>query len=156
MKKQTIYTALFVLLFVIFPLDFYFIFKVAPTERIMGNVQRIFYLHVPLAISYYICCQYPVSVEKKYFLGHCGIYNCRDRGAVLHPGPDNRFLLGPACVECLVDLGSASVDYVHSLVHVCRILYSAERYSGKTKESTLFCSPWHNRVPGRADCSPCH
>jgi heme exporter protein C len=55
MKKQTIYTTLFVLLFVMFPLDFYFIFKVAPTERIMGNVQRIFYLHVPLAISSYLC-----------------------------------------------------------------------------------------------------
>jgi heme exporter protein C len=36
------------------PLDFFLIFKVAPTERIMGDVQRIFYFHVALAISSYL------------------------------------------------------------------------------------------------------
>ena len=41
------------MLLVLLPIDFYLIFKVAPTERIMGDVQRIFYLHVPLAISAY-------------------------------------------------------------------------------------------------------
>ncbi|RMG00804.1 MAG: cytochrome C assembly protein [Nitrospirae bacterium] len=32
----------------------YMIFLVAPAERIMGDVQRIFYLHVSLAVSAYI------------------------------------------------------------------------------------------------------
>jgi heme exporter protein C len=54
MKDQKISTALFAMLLVMLPIDFYLIFKVAPTERIMGNVQRIFYLHVPLAISAYL------------------------------------------------------------------------------------------------------
>jgi heme exporter protein C len=54
MKGQKISTALFAILLVMLPVDFYLIFKVAPTERIMGDVQRIFYLHVPLAISAYL------------------------------------------------------------------------------------------------------
>ena len=53
MKDQKISTVLFAMLLVLLPVDFYLIFKVAPTERIMGDVQRIFYLHVPLAISAY-------------------------------------------------------------------------------------------------------
>jgi heme exporter protein C len=32
-------------------LSLYGVFKVAPTERIMGDIQRIFYFHVPLAIQ---------------------------------------------------------------------------------------------------------
>ena len=54
MKTQKISTVLFAMLLVMLPVDFYLIFKVAPTERIMGDVQRIFYLHVPLAISAYV------------------------------------------------------------------------------------------------------
>jgi len=53
MKAQKTSSALFAMLLVMLPVDFYLIFKVAPTERIMGDVQRIFYLHVPLAISAY-------------------------------------------------------------------------------------------------------
>lgn len=34
-----------------FPLDFYLIFKVAPVERVMGVVQKIFYLHISLAVT---------------------------------------------------------------------------------------------------------
>jgi heme exporter protein C len=54
MRSQKIITVLFAILLVMLPVDFYLIFKVAPTERIMGDVQRIFYLHVPLAISAYL------------------------------------------------------------------------------------------------------
>lgn len=54
MKTSKIATALFILLVVMLPLDFYLIFKVAPAERIMGDVQRIFYLHVPLAFGAYL------------------------------------------------------------------------------------------------------
>ncbi len=54
MRTSKIAMALFVLLLVMLPVNFYLIFKVAPTERIMGDVQRIFYLHVPLAFSAYL------------------------------------------------------------------------------------------------------
>lgn len=54
MRFQRIQLVLFAFLAVLLPVDFYLIFKVAPTERIMGEVQRIFYLHVSLAISSYL------------------------------------------------------------------------------------------------------
>jgi hypothetical protein len=40
LKSQII---IFIILFILVPLDFFLIFNVAPTERIMGDVQRIFY-----------------------------------------------------------------------------------------------------------------
>ena len=30
--------------------DLYFIFMVAPTDSVLGHVQRVFYFHVPVAI----------------------------------------------------------------------------------------------------------
>ena len=54
MVKQRLNTSLAVLLLVMLPADLYLIFRVAPTERIMGEVQRIFYLHVPLAMAAYL------------------------------------------------------------------------------------------------------
>ncbi|HDH50197.1 MAG TPA: cytochrome C assembly protein, partial [Nitrospirae bacterium] len=49
MKTNRVITILFFLLLVLIPLDFFLIFKVAPTEKVMGDVQRIFYLHVSIA-----------------------------------------------------------------------------------------------------------
>ncbi len=54
MRYGKIIKTLSLLLFFLFPVNFYLIFQVAPTERIMGDVQRIFYLHLSLAISAYI------------------------------------------------------------------------------------------------------
>lgn len=54
MKKDRIIKILLVLVLLMLPVNFYLIFQIAPTERIMGDVQRIFYLHVSLAISAYI------------------------------------------------------------------------------------------------------
>lgn len=54
MKKERITKILLALVLVMLPVNFYLIFQVAPTERIMGDVQRIFYLHVSLAVSAYI------------------------------------------------------------------------------------------------------
>jgi heme exporter protein C len=54
MSMRRTLTVLFFFLLVLVPLDFFLIFKVAPTEKIMGDVQRIFYLHVALAISSYL------------------------------------------------------------------------------------------------------
>ncbi len=49
MKTNRAITILFFLLLVLIPLDFFLIFKIAPTEKVMGDVQRIFYLHVSIA-----------------------------------------------------------------------------------------------------------
>ncbi|NOX21298.1 MAG: cytochrome c biogenesis protein CcsA [Nitrospirae bacterium] len=54
MKSFRLTKMLLLTLTVLFPLCFYLIFQVAPTERIMGDVQRIFYLHIALAISAYL------------------------------------------------------------------------------------------------------
>jgi heme exporter protein C len=54
MNIRRTFTVLFIFLVLLVPLDFFLIFKVAPTEKIMGDVQRIFYFHVSLAISSYL------------------------------------------------------------------------------------------------------
>jgi heme exporter protein C len=54
MRTNRIITILFFSLLVLIPLDFFLIFKVAPTERVMGDVQRIFYLHVSLALGAFL------------------------------------------------------------------------------------------------------
>lgn len=54
MKLRKIQIMIFIILMVMVPLDFFLIFRVAPTERIMGDVQRIFYFHVALAVSSYL------------------------------------------------------------------------------------------------------
>jgi heme exporter protein C len=54
MKIRKTQIIIFITLFILIPLDFFLIFNVAPTERIMGDVQRIFYFHVAMAISSYL------------------------------------------------------------------------------------------------------
>lgn len=54
MKLRTLHITLFFILLILLPVDFFLIFKVAPTEKIMGDVQRIFYFHVSLAMSSYL------------------------------------------------------------------------------------------------------
>ena len=46
--------ALIVLGAVLMVVDLYLIFMVAPTESSMGDVQRIFYIHLPLAIMSFL------------------------------------------------------------------------------------------------------
>jgi heme exporter protein C len=45
---------LLIILIILLPSALYLIFKVAPTEKIMGDVQRIFYIHVSFAFSAYL------------------------------------------------------------------------------------------------------
>lgn len=54
MKHEKSTIILFILLIILLPSALYLIFKVAPTEKIMGNVQRIFYIHVSFAFSAYL------------------------------------------------------------------------------------------------------
>lgn len=73
MKSNKLPIILFLIVFVMIPVDFYLIFKVAPTERIMGNVQRIFYFHVPLAFSAYLAF-FSVFVSSIMFLWKKNLY----------------------------------------------------------------------------------
>ena len=43
-------TVLAVITGVMMLVDLYFIFMVAPTDAVLGHVQRVFYFHVPIAI----------------------------------------------------------------------------------------------------------
>ncbi len=54
MKLRTLHITLFFILLILLPIDFFLIFRVAPTEKIMGDVQRVFYFHVSLAMSSYL------------------------------------------------------------------------------------------------------
>ena len=51
--------------------DLYLIFAVAPTEAVMGDVQRIFYVHVPLAIMSFLAFAV-VFVASVVFLARRG------------------------------------------------------------------------------------
>ncbi len=51
---RNLQTKIIILLLILLPIDFYLIFRVAPQERIMGDVQRIFYIHVSVAVATYI------------------------------------------------------------------------------------------------------
>jgi heme exporter protein C len=54
MKSEKIIRGVILLLIILLPASFYLIFQVAPSEKIMGDVQRIFYLHISLAMSAYL------------------------------------------------------------------------------------------------------
>jgi heme exporter protein C len=80
-------SVLFIFLAVLLPLDFFLIFKVAPTERIMGDVQRIFYLHVSLAISSYLAftgvfVSSIMYLWKKRLLWDTIAYTCAEIGVL--------------------------------------------------------------------------
>ena len=47
-------TALAVITGVMMLVDLYFIFMVAPTDSVLGHVQRVFYFHVPIAIMSFL------------------------------------------------------------------------------------------------------
>ena len=49
-RLPTLKTALAVITGVMMLVDLYFIFMVAPTDSVLGHVQRVFYFHVPIAI----------------------------------------------------------------------------------------------------------
>jgi heme exporter protein C len=59
---------------ILFEIGLYLIFMVVPSERIMGAVQRIFYVHVPAAIAAYLAfgivligsCGFLATRERKY------------------------------------------------------------------------------------------
>jgi len=53
-RLPTLKTALAVITGVMMLVDLYFIFMVAPTDSVLGHVQRVFYFHVPIAIMSFL------------------------------------------------------------------------------------------------------
>ena len=47
-------TGMAAITFVLMLVDLYFIFMVAPTDAVLGHVQRVFYFHVPIAIMSFL------------------------------------------------------------------------------------------------------
>ena len=135
MKAQKISSALFAMLLVMLPVDFYLIFKVAPTERIMGDVQRIFYLHVPLAISAYagftvVFIASIMFLWRKNLFWDTVAYTAAEIGVLFsYTGHYHRLFLGKTGLECMVDLGSPPANHVYPLVHICGIFHLKERNS---------------------------
>jgi heme exporter protein C len=87
MNTRRTLSVLFIFLLILIPFDFFLIFKIAPTERIMGDVQRIFYLHVSLAISSYLAFTgvFIASImflwRKKFFWDTIA-YSCAEIGVL--------------------------------------------------------------------------
>lgn len=48
------------------PVASWFALQYAPTEKVMGDVQRIFYFHVPAAIVSYLCCAVLLAASILY------------------------------------------------------------------------------------------
>ena len=99
----------------------------APREATMGDVYRIFFIHVPTAINAYlafglgVCRQRSVFVPPQVSLGYaCG--NRRPaRRAFHHPGHGDRLILGAPGLEYVVDRRPAADDDAYHVVHVCRL-----------------------------------
>ena len=53
-KSALASNALLVLGVVLMLVDLYLIFMVAPTDSVLGHVQRVFYFHVPLAVMSFL------------------------------------------------------------------------------------------------------
>lgn len=56
---------------VLMSMNMYLIFIVAPTDIVLGNIQRIFYIHVPMAILSFLC----FFVVFLGSLGYFGVWN---------------------------------------------------------------------------------
>ena len=50
-------------------IDVYLIFMVAPTDSVLGNVQRVFYFHVPLAIMSFVAFSLVFLASIVYLVG---------------------------------------------------------------------------------------
>ena len=50
LRLPSVKTSLAAITGVMMLVDLYFIFMVAPTDSVLGHVQRVFYFHVPIAI----------------------------------------------------------------------------------------------------------
>ena len=107
---------------------FYEAMWVAPTERTMGEVQRIFYYHVPSAWTAFVLffvnlvASVDVSGSAKSESGCCSAGERRSRRNFLYRGFGYGADLGAAGVGHLVDLGPA-VDVNAGVVADLRKLF---------------------------------
>ncbi|GBE03848.1 MAG TPA: cytochrome C assembly protein [Nitrospirae bacterium] len=88
MKTDRSITIIFLFLLVMIPLNFYLIFMVAPTEKVMGEVQRIFYLHISLAVGAFLALtgvfvSSILFLWKKKFIWDTAAYTCAEIGVLM-------------------------------------------------------------------------
>ena len=108
----------------------------APTEQTMGNVQRIFYYHVPSAWTAFILffVNFAASVLLSDQAQACGRYRRagqrRSRRGFLHRRADHRPDLGASGVGHLVDLGHAAHLDAGAVADLCELSFLRRFSSG--------------------------
>ena len=110
----------------------------APTEQTMGNVQRIFYYHVPSAWTAFILFFINFGASIYYLIKRspaADIVACmrRSRGRLLHRRPYHRADLGAPGLGHLVDLGHAPHLDARPLADLCELpVFTPFLFSGQT------------------------
>ncbi len=100
------------------------IWQYAPVEQTMGPIQKIFYVHLPLAwlamLSFFVVFVASiVATDQKNSQKRPYRRRCRRIGRALRrSGADNGLPLGPVLLEHLVDLGSAVDHHPDHVVHL--------------------------------------
>ena len=112
---------------VLMVVDLYFIFMWAPTDAILGHVQRIFYFHVPIAwvafLAFFIVFLSSVLyLWKRSPIWDSLAHSAAEIGVVLrHPDPGHRRHMGQTGVGSMVDVGTAPDHLPHPLAYICRL-----------------------------------
>ncbi len=105
----------------------YLALVVAPTEQTMGDVQRIFYYHVPsgwvagAVLLHQLRGFGLVPVEAQPSERRAGGRVGRSRRGVLRRAADHRAAVGASGVGHLVDLGCAPDDDAGAVAHLCQL-----------------------------------
>jgi hypothetical protein len=113
---------------------FWMIFFYAPTERTMGVVQRIFYVHVPsawvafLAFGIVALCSAGYLWLRDERLDAIAVSRRGARAGLHHHRADHRAAVGEDRVGRVVGLGAAADAHAAPLVHLRRLLHGAQRH----------------------------
>ena len=108
--------------------DLYLISMVAPTDSVLGHVQRIFYFHVPIAVISFLAFFLVFLASVVYLVRRTPVWDpdrpllSRGWSGVRHAGLADRRHLGAAGVEHVVDVGTPPDHNVDSLVDLRCVL----------------------------------
>ena len=114
MKIRYLYEFFVVLMFLLFAHAFYWIFLHSPLEAQMGIVQKIFYFHVPSAISMFLGLSVCAGASVVYL-----VFSRRKKGRGFWAGVNNFFVDRRDNVDALADsltAGLAGLDFEPELV----------------------------------------
>ena len=120
------------------------VFVYAPLEQSMGVVQKIFYMHLPVAwwcfVSFFVACVTGALWLKtrRPRWDALSAARCGNGHGLGHAGFNYRFHLGAPLLGNLVDLGSSSDYHAGAVVHLCRLPRAALHASASGQ--TLSCA----------------